>query len=161
MDLQPALTSMPRSVLYAVVPFFVLAVALSFVRLYTTLTYHRDVARFQDETSNPEKRILESPQIPYTIPWLGNSLQFLGTQPGLFWQKLFSWHPRSTGVCTLLLGGTKTHILFNPTIVQAMFKNRVMSRAAFEHELYQRVFRFSHEQLESAEAGPCILPRRT
>ena len=154
MDISTAVASVPRSALYvAVAPFALAAFVLSLIRIYTTWKYYRTVQHFIHNPTAPGKKNLESPQIPYTLPYLGNSLQFLDTHPGKFYNKLFSWHPRSTGVCTLLIGGKKTHILFCPAAVQAMFKNWTMSRDVFEQALYQKVFQFSDEQLANTTAG--------
>lgn len=124
--------------------------------LYTTLRYHLNVRRHLNAHSRPGATILEPPQIPYIVPWLGNTLAFLNKRPGGYWSALFKWHPRDTGACTLLLGGQKTHILFSPYAVQALFKARTAKRDVFERDLYQKALDMSIEQIEKAEAGKAI-----
>lgn len=68
------------------------------------------------------KAIHEPAHLPYTIPWLGSSLEFLTPTVGGFYSKLFTRHPREMGACTALLGGDSIHLLNSPTAVQAMFK---------------------------------------
>ncbi|KAK3721691.1 hypothetical protein LTR37_002856 [Vermiconidia calcicola] len=152
MEVPASFASVPRSALYAIAPFVLVALILSFIRAYTTWNYYR---RMRQITSGPGKpgKTIPPPQIPYTLPYLGNALSFLNTTPGAYWHKLFSWHPRSSGACTLLLGGKKTHIVFTPHIVQAIFKNKTMKRDVFEHELFQKVFSLPEEQIANAEAG--------
>ncbi|KAK5110468.1 hypothetical protein LTR62_005819 [Meristemomyces frigidus] len=146
------LNSVPRPVLYTLAPFVAVALLLAVVRLYTTLSYYQSLRQFGDNNT-PGKRDVTPPQIPYTLPWLGNTLGFLTNRPGQFWRELFVWYPRSTGVCTVLIGGQKTHILFAPAAVQALFKARSPSRDVFEHELFSTVFQLPDEQIRNAEAG--------
>lgn len=73
--------------------------------------------------------------------------------PGQYWNKLFSFHPRSTGICTLLVGGRKTHILFSPPAVRDLFKARTASRDVFERDLFSKVFEFPDDQIRNAEHG--------
>jgi cytochrome P450 len=75
--------------------------------------------------------------VPYTIPWLGQALSFLAPVPGKYWNQLMSRISRSKGACTLLLGGRKAHIIFNATAVQALFKNRLAGRRAFNVQVIQ------------------------
>jgi len=138
--------------LYVVSPFVLIAALLSATRLYTTWCYYRALKQFT-ESPQAGKQYVEAPQIPYTLPFLGNTISFLAPRPGAFWEQLFSWHPRSTGVCTLIIGGVRTHILFSPTAVQALFKARAPSRVKFERELFAKVFELPQDQIANAEAG--------
>ena len=138
--------------MYAALPFAFVAVLLSAVRLYTTWAYYRTLKQSLDTPLGGKKNI-EPPQVPYTLPWLGNSLSFLAPYPGQYWASLFSWHPRSTGICTLILGGRKTHILYSPPAIQALLKARSPARDGFERDLYSKVFLMSLDQIHNAEAG--------
>ena len=154
MEISLAFAAVPRSAWYTVAPFALIAALLFIVRMYTTWNYHRTMKQLANgPTGSGKKTVITPPQIPYTLPYLGNSLDFLNLQPGQYWQKLFSWHPRSSGACTLLLGGRKTHILFSRHAVQAMFKDRAMKRDMFETELYRHVFLMPDEQLRNAIDG--------
>ena len=141
-----------RLTVYVLSPFVIGAVLLSIVRAYTTWSYYWRLRQFV-ESPQAGKVTVRSPQIPYTIPFLGNSLSFLTPKPGAFWERLFSWHPRSTGVCSLVIGGKKTHILFSQTAVQALFKAKGPSRDAFELEMFNKVFEMTPDQIQNAMAG--------
>jgi hypothetical protein len=114
--------SIPTPVLLLLAPFVAIGLVLTFTRLWTTARYKRALAAHLNASSNRNSVALPPPQIPYTLPFLGSALDFLAPKPGLFWSNLFKKHPRSTGACTLLLGGETSHILFSPTAVQALFK---------------------------------------
>lgn len=151
MDIPGPLVHLPKSTLYAVAPFAIAALVLSLVRMYTTWSYYNTLRKID----NPKfgRTTISPPQIPYTLPFLGNALEFLNLQPGQFWQNLFSWHPRGSGACTLLLGGRKIHILYSRPAVQAMFKDRIMKRDVFERDMYSKVFLMPPQQVENAMNG--------
>ncbi|KAI7684379.1 hypothetical protein KC353_g21221, partial [Hortaea werneckii] len=111
-------TSINPLFLYVAAPFAAIALLLTGIRIYTTWSYYLALRQFTSQphaTTGPGvKQSVTPPQIPYTLPFLGNTRDFLAPYPGQYWTKLFSWHPRSTGICTLLVGGRKTHILFSP-----------------------------------------------
>ncbi|KAK0264467.1 hypothetical protein LTS09_001946 [Friedmanniomyces endolithicus] len=154
-----------------------MALVLSFVTIYTRWQYYQRLRQFVDGPISGKQQLVESPQIPYTIPILGNTLAFLGPRPGQYWNQLFTGHPRSTGICTLLLGGRKTHILFgdvnyvistppfqnkwrsgiyceaSPSAVQALFKAKSPSRDVFDRDVFQKVFQLSNDQIHNLEAG--------
>ena len=153
MDALSAFVNLPKSTLYAIAPFVSIAVFLSFIRVYTTWNYYSTLKRLDCALKPGGKTTISPPQIPYTLPFLGNALDFLNLQPGQFWQKLFSWHPRTSGACTLLLGGRKVHILYSRQAVQAMFKDRIMKRDVFERDLYSKVFLMPEQQVQNAMNG--------
>ncbi|CAK4018499.1 25-hydroxycholesterol 7-alpha-hydroxylase-like [Lecanosticta acicola] len=150
MDFYPS-AGMARLALYAVSPFILLAIGLLVTRLVTTLNYYRALQQFKDSGPGGQ-RIVTPPAIPYTIPWLGHTLPFLTSNPGKFWDALFRWYPRSTGVCTLLVGGRKTHVVISTAAVQAMFKAKSPSRDVFEHDMWRLVFRLPEHQAHNAES---------
>ena len=152
MEITSTFANLPKSSWYAVAPFLLIALALSSIRLYTTWNYYDTLKKLELGPKNG-KTTISPPQIPYTLPFLGNSLGFLNLQPGQFWQKLFSWHPRTSGACTLLLGGRKTHILYSKHAVQAMFKDRIMKRDVFERDMYFKVFLMPAQQVQYAMDG--------
>ncbi|RMY75995.1 hypothetical protein D0862_13829 [Hortaea werneckii] len=150
-------TSVNPLFLYIAAPFAAIALLLTGIRIYTTWSYYHTLRQF---TSQPHasptpgvKQSVTPPQIPYTLPFLGNTRDFLAPYPGQYWTKLFSWHPRSTGICTLLVGGRKTHILFSPPAIRELFKARSPSRDVFEHDLFRKVFELPEAQIRNAEAG--------
>ncbi|TKA64831.1 hypothetical protein B0A55_09157 [Friedmanniomyces simplex] len=162
-----ALDAIPKAALCAIAPFAAVASILLLVNLYTKWQYYQTLRQFTDGPTTSKQQLVESPQIPYTLPVLGNTLSFLAPKPGHYWNQLFSWHPRSTGICTLLLGGRKTHILMSylfdpstsrngnpsPSAVQALFKAKSPSRDVFERELFRKVFQLPEDQIHNAEAG--------
>jgi cytochrome P450 len=150
MDFSAAVATVPRSAWYAIAPFAILALILTLVRVYTVWNYHRSMRHIQTLHTRPGKKTIDPPQIPYTLPFLGNSLSFLNTKPGSFWQDVFSWHPRSSGACSLVLGGRKTHILFTPHVVASIFKDKTLKREVFEMDMYRNCFAFTDEHREQA-----------
>lgn len=150
MDFAGTLATVPKGTWYAVSPFALISSILFFIRIFTTFNYYNALRQLKSRSPKTGKITISPPQIPYTLPFLGNSLEFLNLQPGQFWQKLFSWHPRSSGACTLLLGGRKTHILYSRTAVQAMFRDRTMKRDLFERDMYFKVFLMPEQQINNA-----------
>lgn len=132
------LGSIPTPILFLALPFASIAFLLTLTRLYTNFRYQRALAAHLDPSSSSKNVALPPPRIPYTIPFLGNALDFLAPKPGLFWSKLFKTHPRGTGACTLLLGGETAHILFSPTAVQALFRNRVLGSEETKGKILER-----------------------
>ncbi|KAK5134475.1 hypothetical protein LTR08_006392 [Meristemomyces frigidus] len=138
---------------YVAAPFVGIALLLVLVRVYTTWSYYHSLKQFAAEP-RPGMKTVRSPQIPYTLPFLGNTLSFLmASYPGQFWSELFAWHPRNTGVCSLLIGGHKTHILFSTPAVEALFKARSPAKGVFERDLFKNVFAMSDEQIQNAADG--------
>lgn len=152
MDQLRALNATSHITLYAVAPFVGIAILLSLIRVYMTWSYYQTLKQFVEQPTT-NQRAVDPPQIPYTLPFLGNTFSFLRPRPGQYWTELFQYHPRSTGVCTLLIGGRKTHILFSAPAVQALFKARSPSRDVFERDLFKQVFGMPDEQIHNAEAG--------
>ncbi|KAI7182905.1 hypothetical protein KC324_g8114 [Hortaea werneckii] len=150
-------TSINPLFLYIAAPLAAIALLLTSIRIYTTWSYYLALRQFTSQphaTTGPGvKQSVTPPQIPYTLPFLGNTRDFLAPYPGQYWTKLFSWHPRSTGICTLLVGGRKTHILFSPPAIRELFKARSPSRDVFEHDLFRKVFELPEQQIRNAEAG--------
>ncbi|CZT21397.1 uncharacterized protein RCC_07260 [Ramularia collo-cygni] len=130
---------------YILSPFAAIAALLALTRILTTINYWRSLRDFKD---NGGKQVVHSPQLPYTIPFIGNAFQFMGNQPGVPY-RLF---PRSTGVCSVLMGGMKTHILYSPTVIQALFRSKSATRDVFEVEMFSHVLAMPMEQIEHAEA---------
>ncbi|KAF2770903.1 cytochrome P450 [Teratosphaeria nubilosa] len=143
---QPRLELFPY---YAALLFLAVSCSITVTYIFTSWRYYQALKHFIDSPPT-RKQQLVSPQIPFFIPWLGNTISFLSTQPGRHWDELFSWHPRRTGVCTLVIGGRKTHILFSHVAVEALFKAKTPSRDVFEAELFGNVFKMPKEQIHNA-----------
>ncbi|KEF56519.1 uncharacterized protein A1O9_06706 [Exophiala aquamarina CBS 119918] len=81
---------------------------------------------------------LAPPMLPYALPWLGHAMEFLSEEPGSFWRMLRD-KLRATGtevdICTILLGGQKAHVISSAAAVQALFKDKSVSRELFNHQL--------------------------
>ena len=101
----------------------------------------------QHEKRAPGSRPMEPPLIPYSLPFLGHALDFV-TPVGRFWKKLFLKHPRSSGACTIVLGGQTTHVLFDPAAVQALFKARGPTRDRFNDQVTQNGFGVSRAETD-------------
>jgi cytochrome P450 len=139
-----ALTTLPKPFVLIIAPIILVAFVLAGTWAYTTLQYRRALSV---HLSNRSDKPIPPPQIPYTIPFLGNALSFLAPKPGLFFTKLFQNHPRETGACTLLLGGQKTHIIFSPSAVQALFKAKGTTREIFNQNVVARSFALSKDDV--------------
>jgi hypothetical protein len=113
--------ALPGYALIVVSPFLVVAIVLALTRLYTTWRYNQSIKQY-NALSSSKTQSFQPPQVPYTIPVLGNALEFLAPYPGVFWRTLFKTHPRDTGTCSVLLGGRPTHVLFSPHAVKSVFK---------------------------------------
>lgn len=125
-------------------PLLLIALTLAGTYAVTTLRYHLALSA---QNSDPSTTI-RPPPIPYTLPYLGSALSFLAPYPGRFWAHLFSFHPRSTGVCTLLLGGRSTHVLFSPSAVQSLFKAKHVSRQIFNVQVVRNGFGMEEREIE-------------
>jgi Cytochrome P450 len=115
----------------------------SFTYIYTNLRYSYQMRYVGSTNRKPQ----EPMEIPYTIPFLGNALEFLAPKPGLFWRRLLAKHPRETGACTLLLGGSHTHIIFDPVAVQALFKAKGPTRGRFNEQLLENALQFPRDDV--------------
>lgn len=111
------------------------ALIITFTYLYTTTRYRLSLHSHLSPPTDSESKPLLPPTIPYSIPILGSALSFLAPYPGQFWRRLFTTHPKETGVCTLQLGGQRTHVLFDHTAITALFKARGLNRDRFNVQL--------------------------
>jgi Cytochrome P450 len=136
---------LPLTVLIPLATFLASLLLITSTYVYTHLRYKLELPRHVKAA--PSAKPQNPPKIPYTLPWLGNSLDFLAPRPGLFWRNLFSTHPRETGACTLLLGGQTAHVIFDPSAVQALFKVRGLGREKFNHQIMQNAFSMPREQV--------------
>ena len=137
MALQDVLQGSPFSLYAIAAPVVLILGTLATVQLYTSLKYRYSLS-ISMSTALPKKTAISPPLIPYSIPFLGHAITFLAPHPGQFWAKLFQFHPRSTGACTLLLGGQKTYILFSQDAVQSLFKMRALGRDSFNVQVAQK-----------------------
>ena len=117
---------------------------LTTVRLYTTYSYRR--ALLDSPSTASSKKASSPPRIPYTIPFFGHAFAFLAPRPGEFWAHLFRSHNRATGACTLHLGGKDTHILFSPSAVKALFRDRGLTRDGFNLQIAELGLGIHHDE---------------
>jgi hypothetical protein len=136
--------AIPQPLVLIFAPIAFVGLVLIFTRIYTTIQYRR--ALFV-HLSNRSDKPIPPPQIPYTIPYLGSTRSFLAPKPGLFFTKLFESFPRSIGACTILLGGQKTHLIFSPSAVQALFKAKPTTRELFNQQVVSRSFGLSKQDV--------------
>jgi len=139
------------------IPAVFIASVLLFTRLYTQWRYRKQVRQYaRSPSSEKEQFLYHPPQVPYTLPFLGNALDFLVPTPGLFFRHLFQTHPRDTGAATLNLGTNSTHIIFNPHAVNAMFKDRQLSRKRLDRMLIKKCFDVQSDEVEIYYRDPAI-----
>jgi cytochrome P450 len=117
---------------------------ITFTHIFTRLQYSYQLSRLlsprtaserDDGKAGAPQLFVPAPQIPYSIPFLGNARDFLAPKPGMFWRQLFRSYPRLEAGCTLLLGGQTTHVLFDETAIQALFKARNPTRDKFNDQV--------------------------
>ena len=128
-------------------PLIFVAALLGVVRLYTSIRYHYDLRRFNLAPENTQET-LAPPQIPYTLPFLGVALEFLAPYPGVFWSNLFRKYPRSTGVCSLFVGGKSINVLSSPTAVHAMFRMRTLDRRQTNRSMLIKGFGLNGDEFD-------------
>lgn len=135
-----ALPLLPSIVIGVLVVAAIVAAILASTRLYTTARYRFDLWTVSNVAHSP-------PRLPYTIPFLGQALDFLAPKPGQFYQSVFSKYAdlRQAGTCTLRLADQKTHLLYTPTAVQHLFR-APLSRQKFNIMLLTKAFNMSDEQ---------------
>ena len=138
----------PTLSIVTVAPFILIPLTLVLTRVITTLNYHFTLPKIiaVDGSQKPQS----PPLIPYTIPFLGHAQKwtFFNPRVGEFWTELFKTHPRSSGACSLYLGGQTVHILFSPPAVEAMFKIRRPTRLGFALRIVENVLGVNKEQFE-------------
>ena len=129
---------------------FVLVVGILLTtHLYTQWRYKKQLQQFSAASSSDKVQfVYQPPQVPYTLPLLGNALSFMAPKPGLFFSQLFQTHPRETGAATLNLGNSSTHLLFNPHAVNALFKDRQLSRGSMDRRVISQCFGLEADEME-------------
>ncbi|KAI5365129.1 putative cytochrome P450 [Septoria linicola] len=142
----------PNALIYAALPLLFAAAISIITGLWTTAQYYLSLRKFESAQHGRTKTV-ESPQLPYLWPWLGNALAFLNTTPGDYWDKVFRWYPRENGIMTILMAGRRTHVVFGSAPVQALFKAKSPNRDFFERDLFEKVFEMPVQQIDSAAAG--------
>ncbi|KAF2454365.1 cytochrome P450 [Lineolata rhizophorae] len=125
---------------------FALALALAgglvlATALFTTLRFRLGVRSWASPKAS--SRSLTPVVVPYTWPFLGLAADFLTSEPGAFWSRLFAKYPvlrpgrkDGVGAFTLTLGPSKTlTVLTAPATVQALFRRRELHRHAFNDDI--------------------------
>ena len=133
----PSISGLSNPVLALLAPVFLITALLTATWIYTTVRYHLGLANYVSTTDGPATP-RPPPYVPYSLPFLGSAISFLTPRPGQFWEALFRSHPRSTGCATILLGGKKAHVLFSTTAVQALFKNKALTRDGFNLDIVHK-----------------------
>ena len=123
----------------------IFGIVLTTVRLYTTYRYRLSLSLHLPSAAKSTKPN-PPPPIPYSIPFLGHAIAFLAPYPGEFWSQLFRSHPRTTGACSLLLGGKYSHILFSPSAVQALFKARGLNHDGINLQIAELGFGVEYKE---------------
>lgn len=117
-------------------------------RLLSNVRYRVALRRFTSASSEA----VPPPLIPYTVPFMGHAHKWawLNWSIGSFWKQLFGsfGHPRSSGACTLLLGGEQIHLLFSTPAIEAMFKIKKPNRLGFALQIVENVLGVDKEQFE-------------
>lgn len=152
MDTFERAKTIPVGLLYTAAPFILIASILTITRIWTTIRYYQAMRQFND-TAHPGQKLVQPPQIPYSIPWLGNTLSFTAPYPGKFYTELFQWHRRDVGVTTLIIGGKRCHVVHSPPAALALFKARSPTRESIEVDLFSKVFNMPLSEIANAQEG--------
>lgn len=151
--LQNNLPDKPSLRLLLVIALLVATICLS-TWLTTTIKFRRTVSKIKSRNASASPTNVQPiapPLLPYAIPWLGSALTFLNENPGSFWTMLRNrLHDTGTNleVCTILLGGKKAHVINSASAVQALFKNKHVSRDVFNHQLATQALGTSQSDAE-------------
>ncbi|KXS99154.1 hypothetical protein AC578_9802 [Pseudocercospora eumusae] len=151
MDMFDNFTKLTPGFAWTIAPLILVAIVLTITRIWTTLHYHLALRQFEASAAGP--KVVQPPQVPYWVPWLGNTLSFVAPYPGRFYTNLFKWHPRSVGVTSLVIAGKRCHIVHSPPAVQALFKARTPHRELIEVDLFRKVFDMPMSEIQNAQAG--------
>ena len=136
-DLLSPLVKLPLPLVILVLPLVSVLALLYTVQIYTTRRYHHSVQTIVGG-SKKGPALIVPPKLPYRLPFLGQAQEWLSGRPGDFFGKVFAFHPRDTGACTLLLGGETIHMLFSPLAVSALLKDRNSGRDGFNMRIEER-----------------------
>ena len=106
---------------------------VSLLWLITSIQYRAAISHFTslDAQSSKGQPALP-PVLPYSLPWLGQSLSFLSDKQGQFW----TWFalklaPYNLQAATILVGGRITHVVMSPATVLGLFKAKDVTRDDF------------------------------
>ena len=128
----PQIPHVSPTMLILITPPLLISLILLLTSLYTRFRYRLSLRTFSATSSTHPT---PPPRIPYTIPFLGSALTFLAPYPYSFWNYIFSFHPHSIGVFTLLLGGRTMHVLFSPLGIQTLFRHKTLARDSFNKDI--------------------------
>ena len=124
-ELPPAL-SIPTLI------FTTIIITLSTLYAFTWIKFQFD---YQKLITAKDQHNLSAPNLPAVIPWLGSVPSFLVRKPNKFWKDLFNWYSRSAGACSMILGGKRSVVVFDPQAIVSIFKDRKISRESFDEQV--------------------------
>ena len=126
-----------------------IAIAIASVLTYTyvtsTIRFHSAIARLEHGT--PSSVSEEPPRLPYAIPFLGSTLNFLDFTPGRFFKNVLMRLPKDLGAFKLLLGGQEVYILRTQADVQGLMKAKGASRDHFNDQVMGKGFDASKKDI--------------
>ncbi|KAI0126676.1 cytochrome P450, family 7, subfamily B [Xylariales sp. AK1849] len=136
---------------------FAAALVCFFTWVSTTIRFRTDAKR-QQETRNDAAIVV--PLKPYIVPGLGSSLSFLNKKIGRVWRPLMHDCQRwNLSAVSLLIAGTRTHVLFAPRSILSEFRAKQLTRYKHARLLATNVLGMS--QAEAAKAFPQTLDPKT
>lgn len=115
--------------------------------LFTSIRFEVSRQNFTSSAQQINKNVTP-PQLPYAIPWLGNSPSFLSTVPHRFWKNLFARYPRAAGAISIVLGGNKTIVVFNVPSTQYILQDRKMGREVFNEQVVMQGLGLSQSEAD-------------
>ncbi|KAK8200993.1 hypothetical protein M8818_006313 [Zalaria obscura] len=107
------------------------------------MQFHLEVKHNASRIGSKDKR---PPLVPYAIPVLGSTLAFSSQNTGAFWRwLLLKTNQHDLRAASILLNGTRTHLIFDPPAVSIVFKSRQISRIELDRKLGTNVLGMSKE----------------
>jgi len=114
---------------------------INYTRFSTRRRFASDLARWHSREERGEKGgDFKPPQMPYTIPWIGNSIEFFGTGPMDFWAMFTTKFPAKMGMYRLILGGDVMNLTMDQTAVRGLFNSKFIMRDEFVVDILVRSF---------------------
>ena len=124
-----------------------LPLVLLFTWLYTTIKFYNAKSLPRPLQTRASRKAAPPPYLPYAIPWLGNTISFLDTNPGRFWKDLRNRLGTTNDACTLLLGGMPTYIL-TMGAEHLMKQTKITDRDRFDEIVMKQGFGTSNDDYE-------------
>jgi len=116
----------------------------------TAIFFHQDIKSVHAKSKRDESAV--PPLIPYAIPGLGSTISFSTQRIGSFFEylRLLSRKHGGLSAFSILLNGTRTHLIFSAPGIARMFKARELARDQLDQQLGVNVLAMTKEDAAKA-----------